>query len=136
MSSFFNVVSQDVARNPVARAVQRAKLESAMRDFQVTLYYLEDGTQQADNLMAAAQVLAVALRIHEARALPLHQANVLRGAMSCIKTASDRGFRWRHADAPAIDAGMARAVAIVREATAILVQEAWKFVAQIKAAAA
>lgn len=136
MSTFFTIVSEDVARNPVARAVQRAKLESAMRDFQITLYHLPDDTKQADNLMAAAQVMAVAIRLHEVAMLEAHRDNVIRGALSCITAASERGFRWRSVDAPAIDAGMAQAASIVRGSGAVAVREAWKFVAQLEAAAA
>lgn len=127
-ATFFHIVSQHVARNPVARAVQRAKLASAMRDFQLTLYFLADGTEQADNIQAAAKVLAVALRLAEMRGLELHRANVLRGAMSCLEAASNRRFVWRSQDAPAIDAGMERAAEIVTESTAQDVQMAWVFV--------
>lgn len=127
-ASFFLVVSQNVARNPVARAVQRAKLASAMRDFQLNLYFLADGTEQGENIQAAAKVLAVALRLVEMRGLELHRANVLRGAMSCLEAASNRRFLWRSQDAPAIDAGMERAAEIVTESSAQDVQKAWLFV--------
>ena len=132
--TFFHVVSQDVARNPVSKAVQRTKLNQALRDFQITLYHLEDGSQQADNLMAAAQVLAVATRLHEVRDLEPHEINVVRGALSAVTAASERGFQWRHADAPAIDAGMARAASIILAAPQIEVQRAWKFVSELEAA--
>ena len=134
-ATFFHVVKQNVARNPVARAVQRANLDSAMREFQLTLYYLEDGTQQAENVQAAAKVLTVALRLVEMRGLEIHRANVIRGAMSCLEAASNRRFAWRSLDAPAIDAGMARAAEIVSESTALQVREAWKFVGALEATA-
>ena len=127
-ATFFLVVGQNVARNPVARAVQRAKLASAMREFSLTLYFLEDGTEQSDNIQAAAKVLAVALRLVEMRGLELHRANVMRGAMSCLEAASNRRFVWRSQDAPAIDAGMERAAEIVTESSAQDVQQAWVFV--------
>ena len=133
-ATFFTRVSQDVARNPVARAVQRTRLACAMLEFQLALYYLKDGTEQADNMMAAAQVIAVALRLHEVRGLEAHRANVMRGALSCLQAASERRFQWRSTDAPAIDMGMTQAAEIVREATAKQVQEAWLVVAQMEAA--
>lgn len=134
-ATFFHVVKQHVARNPVARAVQRAKLDSAMREFQLTLYYLEDGTEQAHNVQAASKVLTVAMRLVEVRGLEIHRANVIRGAMSCLEAASHRMFAWRSLDAPAIDAGMARAAEIVSESTALEVREAWKFVEALDATA-
>jgi hypothetical protein len=99
-----------------------------MREFQLTLYYLEDGTEQADNVQAAAKVLSVALRLVEMRGLEAYRANVMRGAMSCLEAASNRRFLWRSQDAPAIDAGMERAAEIVTESTAQDVQKAWVFV--------
>lgn len=134
-ASFFRLVDEHVARNPVARAVQRAKLESAIREFQLQLYFLEDGTAQNDNLLAAAKVIAVALRLHEVTGLPAHEANVLKGALSCIEHATARGCKWRSADAPAIDAGIDRAAALVNRCTAQQVRDAWRFVEALEATA-
>ena len=89
-ATFFHIVNEHVARNPVARAVQRAKLAAAIREFQLQLYFLADDTPQNDNLLAAAKVIAVALRLHEVTGLPAHEANVLKGALSCIEHATAR----------------------------------------------
>lgn len=132
-ATFFRVVDEHVARNPVARAVQRAKIASAIREFQLQLYFLEDDTTQNDNLIAAAKVIAVALRLHEVQSLPAHEANVLKGALSCIERATARGCKWRTADAPAIDTGIGRAAQLVSKCTAQQVRDAWRFVEALEA---
>jgi len=134
-ATFFHIVDEHVARNPVARAVQRAKLAAAIREFQLQLYFLADDTPQNDNLMAAAKVIAVALRLHEVQSLPAHEANVLKGALSCIEHATARGCKWRSVDAPAIDSGIDRAAALVNRCTAQQVRDAWRFVEALEVTA-
>lgn len=135
-ATFFHIVNEHVARNPVARAVQRAKLAAAIREFQLQLYFLADDTPQNDNLLAAAKVIAVALRLHEVTGLPAHEANVLKGALSCIEHATARGCKWRRsADAPAIDSGIDRAAALVNRCTAQQVRDAWRFVEALEVTA-
>lgn len=41
-SDFFSVVSRDVAANPVARAIAKRRIESAIRDFLLELYFVEE----------------------------------------------------------------------------------------------
>ena len=53
-ATFFHIVNEHVARNPVARAVQSAKLAAAIREFQLQLYYLADDTPQNGNLPKVA----------------------------------------------------------------------------------
>lgn len=134
MTRFFSLVDEHVGRNPVARAVQMANLQTAMRKFKLTLYYLNDGTEQADNLLAASQVLAVSIRIRE-----LQGSNdgvpVMRGAQSAIVQRAQHGFKWRSADAVPIDVAMGEAQRAVASATARQVQDAWLFVRQQEAEA-
>jgi len=131
---FFSLVDEHVGRNPVARAVQMAALSKAMRAFKITLYMLPDGTEQADNLISASQVLAVSIRIRELQGNTAG-VSVMRGAHSAILDRSRHGFRWRSLDAVAIDRGMEEAQRAVTSATARQVQDAWLFVRQLEAEA-
>ena len=131
---FFSLVDEHVGRNPVARAVQMANLNRSMRDFKLTLYFLKDGTEQPDNLLAASQVLAVSIRIRELQG-STEGVPVMRGAQSAIVDRSRHGFRWRSADAVAIDVAMGEAQKAVASATARQVQDAWLFVRQQEAEA-
>ena len=87
-ATFFHIVNEHVARNPVARAVRSAKLAAAIREFQLQLYYLADDTTQNDNLLAAAKVIAVALRLHEVTGL-LARVRSNDGLGVCLIDATD-----------------------------------------------
>ena len=134
MSRFFSIVDQHVGRNPVARAVAMAGLSSSMRTFQISLYGIEDGSEQASKLITASEILAVALRIRELQGSTAG-VPVLRGAESAILQRAQHGFKWRSADAVAIDVAMGEAQKAVASATARQVQDAWLFVRQQEAEA-
>ena len=131
---FFSVVDEKVARNPVARAVAMAGLSQSMRTFKISLYGLDEGSEQASKLITASEILAVSLRIRE-----LQGSNdgvpVMRGAESAILQRAQHGFRWRNADAVAIDVALGEAHKAVVSATARQVQDAWLFVRQLEAEA-
>ncbi|MEY3252434.1 MAG: hypothetical protein RL227_1407 [Pseudomonadota bacterium] len=134
MSDFFKFVSRDVASNPVARALAKRRIESAIRDFLLELYFLEDGAEQRENYLAAARVLAVAIRLVEMKGIDL--MGPMRGALSCCQQASERGFKWRRLDAVAIDTGLCAALEVINAASASEVQRAWAFVMDLERAAA
>lgn len=134
MSDFFFIVSKDVASNPVARAIAKRRIENAIRDFLLECYYLDEGTEQTGNYTAAARVLTVAIRLLEqARA---DVPGVMRGALSCCQQASERGFRWKRADAVAIDTGLSMARDVIQAARAADLQRAWAFVMDLEREAA
>jgi hypothetical protein len=128
---FFSVMDEKVARNPVARAVAKSGLESAMRDFQLMLYLLEEGTEQTSILTTASQMLAVSLKVRELQGRP-DGVSVMRGSQSAILDRSRHGFMWRAADVVAIDVGLIEAMKAVTGATARQVQDAWLCVRQLE----
>ncbi len=133
MSDFFRIVSREVAQNPVARAIAKRRIESAIREFLIECYFLEEGTEQRGNYHAAARVVTVAIRLCEqARRDP---PGVLRGALSCCQQASKRRFIWKLVDAVAIDTGLVEALAVINKASASDVQRAWSFVMDLERAA-
>lgn len=134
MTTFFQVVSEDVARNPVARAIQRQKVAQAILDFRLTLHYLEEGSNQHSNLLAAAQVLTVALRVREIQGCS-DEVPVMRGALSAIEDRSRHGFKWRPIDAVPIGVGLKAAEGVMVGASAVVARDAWRFVTRLEAAA-
>lgn len=122
--SLFSVVDEHVGRNPIARAVAISGLKKSVRAFQLQLYFLQDGTEQAANLMAASEVLAVALNIRQAQDNPTG-VPVMRGAHSAILERAKREFVWRSVDAVAIDVAIDAAREAMESATARQVQDAW-----------
>ena len=123
---FFRAVDPVLARNPVARAVARRRVVSAVTDFLLVVYTMPNGSVQADNVHAAARVIAVALRVIDLAGG--EGQPVMRGTMSALVQCAARGFVWRQSDAPAVDAGLSRALEVVKSADPVVLQRAWSFV--------
>lgn len=133
-TTFFTSVHEDVARNPVARAIQRRKVGQAILDFRLTMHFLEEGSDQRSNLLAAAQVLAVGLRVREQQGRR-DDVPVMRGALSAIEDRSRHGFKWRPIDAVPIGVGLKAAEGVMVGASAVVARDAWRFVTRLEAAA-
>lgn len=122
----FLIVDQHVARNPVARAIQRQRIERATRDFRIRLHMLADGEVVQSDTMACAKVLAVALGVLQMQGAEGCTAwRVMRGGMSTLQQLSERQFRWRTADAIPVDVALEHATVTVTTAPATMVQRAW-----------
>ncbi len=125
----FTVAAETLARNPVARAVARRRMESAVRDFLLVVYTMPDGSEQTGNVQVASMALAVAIRLeHQAGRPDSPEARVMTGAMSALAQCSERGFIWRERDAVAVDAGLTRALTVLRSASAHALHDAWMYV--------
>jgi len=122
----FLVVSEHMARNPIARAIQRQRIERSTRDFRIRLHMLGDGEVVASDAIASAKVLAVALGVLQMQGAEGCTAwRLMRGGTSALQQLSERGFRWRTADAVAVDVALEHAAATVTTAPAELVRRAW-----------
>lgn len=131
----FRVVPEHVARNPVARAVAKARLMQAVRDFLLRLYMLPDGAAVHADADASARVLGVAIEVCRLRGQE-HDADcrVMRGAMGALVALAQRRCLWRRADAVALDTALQRAVAVYEAATPQQVQQAWVRLARMSTA--
>lgn len=126
----FLVVPQHVARNPVARAIARQRMQAAVRDFAIQLHLLPDGADVRAELSAAARVLAVAVRVAELMS-PERDTPALRvmaGGMGAIAQCSARGWRWRLLDTVAIDRALQEALDLMQTAAATETRAAWLYV--------
>lgn len=122
----FLVVDQHVARNPVARAIQRQRIDRTTRDFRIRLHMLAEGEVVQADAIASAKVLAVALGVLELQAAAGCTAwRVMQGGMSALAQLSQRGFTWHQQDAIAVEVALEHAAATVTTAPAELVQRAW-----------
>lgn len=122
----FLVVDQHVARNPVARAIQRQRIERATRDFRIRVHMLAEGEQVEADALASAKVLAVALGVLQAQgAVGCTAWRVMQGGMSALVQLSQRHFTWRTQDAIAVEVALEHAAVTVTTAPAALVQQAW-----------
>lgn len=131
------IVDEMVARNPVARAIARANMTAAVRDFCTRVYLLADGEDAQADGTASARVLAIGIRVLEQRGqIGSPAGSVMRGGMEAIVGLSKRQWRWRTLDAAAIDAALHHALDAVRSATPDEMQRAWRFVHQLEQQAA
>ena len=122
----FLVVDQHVARNPIARAIQRQRIARTTRDFRIRVHMLADGEHVQPDAIASAKVLAVALGVLAMQGAEGCTAwRLMRGGMSALQQLSERGFRWRTDDAVAVDVALEHAAATITQAPAVLVQRAW-----------
>lgn len=122
---FLNV-PEHVARNPVARAIQRQRIVRSTRDFRIRLHLLDEGETVREDAVASAKVLAVALGVLQMQDRRDSSAwRVMHGAMSALVQLSRRRFTWRQQDAVAVELGLEHAALTVSEAPAQLVQRAW-----------
>lgn len=123
MQSWFNVVSEDVARNPIARAVQRKRLHDAMRDFQIRLHMLSPGDDAESDIEAAATAIATAIAVLEQRGrLDTPPAKVLRGGISALVA---MGGKWDPRQAIAVDVALNWVRVLMHEASPEEARAAW-----------
>ena len=122
----FLAVDQHVARNPIARAIQRQRIDRTTRDFRIRVHLLQDGEIVTADAIASAKVLAVALGVLQMQGAEGCTAwRLMRGGTSALQQCSERGFRWHTADAVAVDVALEHAAVTVSTAPAALVQRAW-----------
>lgn len=128
----FLVVGEHIARNPVARAVARKRIEAATRDFLLRMYLLADGTNVQADAHAASVVLAVGIAIEEdAGRAGESDSRVMAGGMSTLVGLSQTRFQWHHRHAAALDVALQRALDVLNRATALQVQDAHRKVAAL-----
>ena len=122
----FRIVPEHVARNPVARAIERRRIEDATRAFQIRLYSIAEGEPVHADAQTAAKVVAVAVAILDRRkALESITGRLLRGGLSALAQCSQRDFRWRVTDATAVDMALSHAREVFCKATAEEVRRAF-----------
>lgn len=129
----FAVVDEHVARNPVARAIARQRLTQAVRDFATRIYLLADGELVKADGLAAARVLAVAIRVCEQRGQQAStECRVMRGGLEAVVNLSARRWAWRRADATAIEVAIQHAQHVFNGATAEEQRNAHRFVINLE----
>lgn len=131
------IVPEHVARNPVARAIAKRQMTEAVRDFVTRIYLLTDGDDARLDGTASARVLAIGIRLAEQRGQQDGAAcRVMRGGMESIVGLAQRRWKWRSADARAVDVALHHALDAVRKAHAHELTAAWRFVGQLEQQAA
>lgn len=91
----FRSVPQHVARNPVARAVERARLRKARLDTALELAMLADWEHAPSILCGVADAVAMAIKAIEGMDDPDYLGDAMVDAMDALTEMSGQGFVWR-----------------------------------------
>lgn len=87
-------VTQNVARNPVARAIERKRMETYRVQCTAELRALQHGQVDRSLLMGVAEAIAIAAKSIEGWDDPDEIGTVLVEAMEAIKYISGKDFAW------------------------------------------
>jgi hypothetical protein len=118
----FLVVPQHVARNPIARAIQRQKVRVAVADFATRLHLLDAGEQCAADLDATARTLGVAAAVLEARGL---FDESIEDGLAALSDMARHDCLWKPEHAGSLDAALQQAQDVFAQATAEETRVAW-----------
>lgn len=98
------IKDQNIARNPVARAVAAQKLKERMVDQRIQLFMLDEGVDARANILPisdAVFVMSYALELVNEKESTDYRK--LKSAMRVLVECSERKFAWNRADAITID---------------------------------
>lgn len=122
-----NHATTAVLSHPVARALERRRIEQTVLDFSIRLHLLAEREFVRDDALAVARALMVGLELLEAAGqADSADARVIGGAISAIAQLEQRRWLWRRLDANAIDAGLQRAAGQAKNATGDQLRRAWQ----------
>ena len=103
-----------------------------VRDYQLQLYYLDEGSTQPALVQGFAQALMVAIAIRDAQA---HTGDdhyeAMVEAMTLLQRCAEDGFRWKQVYSLTIDDGMTCALGVMRYAKATELHAAWQKVTAV-----
>ena len=118
----FLVVSEHVARNPIARAIQRVQVRQAVANFSTRLHMLAAGEECASDLDATARTLAVALAVLEKRGIA---DETLTAGLAALTDMARSACAWKPKYAGLLDEALQQAQDVFAQATAEEVRLAW-----------
>ena len=130
--SVFNVVSQDVSRNPVTRAVQKRVLAKAIRDFQLRIFTLNEGEDCRVDVGVASAVIRYSWHLKmQTNSVGMPASDVLWGALCALMGMEGK---WVKSAAELIDDALSLSLRIMDRATADQATRAWAAVRRLEEA--
>lgn len=87
----------NVAKNPVARAVEKARVKKYFTDNAFEIMAARDGEEKCSLLQGVAETMAIAIKSIEGIDDPHDIGGILVDAMAPIVEMSGDGFKWRAA---------------------------------------
>lgn len=87
-------VPEMVARNPVARAIEKANMKRWLTSVQIEMELLKDGDPAKSLIAASVETLAVAIKTLEGWAEDGGLREVMTDAIVCLEHMAHRGYVW------------------------------------------
>lgn len=122
-------VRQQVARNPVARAVARQKLHATLVDQKIRLYMLDKGETCAEFMDGLSQTLATIGVACGIQKIENADTRVLRGGFSACQQMA-LADSYDPLQTTAIDVALSATENLNKQLTADSIQTAWRLVTQ------
>jgi hypothetical protein len=121
----FRVVHQQVARNRIAAAVAKKRLQDGIRDALIDAYTLEPGTPQPGTYHTFGECLTLAIGIADMLQSTEGVAEMQAAHSRCV-AAAQSSFLWSAEDAAILDDGLTIAQQYVLAATPMQVQAIYR----------
>lgn len=130
--SLVHTVSQNVARNPIARAIERRRLQQYFTATSLEMLSTPDGKRSDSLICGAAEAMAIAIKATEGWDDPADIGGALIAAMDRLLGMSKAGYLWRAADAPELVEALDYAIQIISGATPAEKMRAWAWAQQVE----
>lgn len=88
-------VSRNVAHNPIARAIERRRLQQWFTATSLEMLSTPDGKESSALICGVAEALAIAIKTTEGWDDPEDVGGALIGAMDLALQMSQAGYRWQ-----------------------------------------
>jgi len=134
----FRVVPMHVARNPVARAINAARLRDAVNEFRATrIALLLDGDDAGGDVHTGVHLLTVCLMAMAIAGFGEHDGvPQMQAGQRALIACAGRGNKWLQADAPVVDEALLCALDLYPQLDARVVAKAWKKLHEMQLAGA
>lgn len=129
-------VSRNVAHNPIARAIERRRLQQYFTATSLEMLSTPDGKRSDSLICGAAEAIAIAIKSTEGWDDPADICGALVGAMDRLLGMSKAGYLWRAADAHELVEALDYAIQIISGATPAEKMKAWAWAQQVERKAA
>lgn len=137
MTSLTNyTVTRNVGRNPVARAIERRRLQSWLTAVTAEVYLREEGDECGALLKTTAEAIGSAIKAIEGFDDPADVGGLMVDAMGDLARMANAGRKWQTSCAERLAEALDCAVQILCESDARTKLRAWQWARQFTEAVA
>lgn len=128
----FHVVPEHVARNPVARAMAKRRMDAQWRDHAIRIHTMIDGEDARGDIQVTSFLLAVAMKALEFEGkTESADGRVITGGMGALRDMAVTGNVWRTRHRNSVDVAMQRAKEVFDKSPPVVTQKAYMAVKEM-----